>query len=112
MDRKKELKEQYRQMKPQMGIVAFTCLASGKAYLACAKDTKGTINSKMFQLASGKCFAKNLQADWQQYGAAGFEVGVLETLDYSEDESKADYSADLQALRELCRERYSECEYI
>ena len=112
MDRKKELKELYRQMKPQMGIVSFKCLASGKVYLACAKDTKGIINSKLFQLESGKCFAKNLQADWQQYGAVGFEVSVPETLDYSEDESKADYAEDLQALRELCRERFTDCEYI
>lgn len=112
MDRKKELKEQYRQMKPQMGIVIFECLPTGKAYLACSKDTKGTLNSKLFQLENGSCFAKNMQADWRQYGAKGFDMRVLEQLEYDKDEIKTDYTEDLQALRELCRERFSVCEYI
>jgi len=112
MDRKKELKEQYRNMKPPMGIVIFQCLPTGKAYLACAKDTKAVINSKRFQLESGSCFSRNMQADWQEYGADAFDIRVLETLEYVEDETKTDYSADLAALRELCRERFADCEYI
>ena len=112
MDRKKELKEHYRSMKPLMGIVIFECLPSGKAYLACAKDTKAVINSKRFQLENGSCFSRNMQADWQKYGAAGFDIRVLEALEYDKDETKTDYSADLAALRDLCRERFANCEYI
>lgn len=112
MDRKSELKAQYRTMKPNMGIVIFECLPSGKAYLACAKDTKAVINSKRFQLENGSCFCKKMQADWLEYGAEAFSIRVLEALEYDEDDSKTDYSGDLAALRDLCRERFAECEYI
>lgn len=112
MDRRQELKEQYRVMKPTMGIVIFECLPSGKAYLACARDTKAVINSKRFQLESGRCFCMNMQSDWEEYGAKAFNIRVLETLEYSEDESKTDYSEDLAALRDLCRDNFVKWEYI
>ena len=112
MDRKKELKEHYRSMKPPMGIVIFECLPTGKAYLACAKDTKAVINSKRFQLENGNCFNRNMQADWHTHGAAAFDIRVLDTLEYEEDEAKMDYSADLAALRDLCREKFDVYEYI
>jgi hypothetical protein len=112
MDRKKELKEQYRNLKPPMGIVIFECLPTQKAYLACAKDTKALINSKRFQLENGSCFHRVLQADWRDHGAAAFDIRVLETLEYDKDSEKTDYSADLAALRDLCRERFANCEYI
>ncbi|MCL1816231.1 MAG: GIY-YIG nuclease family protein [Clostridiales bacterium] len=112
MDRKRELKEQYRNSKPPMGIVAFSCLPTEKTYLACAKDTKAVINSKRFQLENGSCFNRNMQADWNAYGAAGFDIRVVETLEYDKDEAKTDYNADLAALRDICREGFRNCEFI
>ncbi|MCL1975293.1 MAG: GIY-YIG nuclease family protein [Firmicutes bacterium] len=112
MDRKSELKAQYRHMKPPMGIVAFECLPTGKVYLACAKDTKAVINSKRFQLENGSCFCKNMQDDWVKHGANAFSIRVLETLEYDKDEEKTDYSADLATLRDLCCTNFNEWEYI
>ena len=36
-----------------------------------------------------------LQQDWKTYGKDNFAIEVLDTLEYSKDESKTDYSEDL-----------------
>lgn len=45
MDRKKELKEQYRQMKPQMGIFIIRSNPSNKCYFESTQNLRGRINS-------------------------------------------------------------------
>jgi len=113
MSDKKELKEQYKQMKPDMGIIMFKCKASQKAYLVCSKNIKGDINSLTFQLNLGSYnICNNLQNDWKKYGENGFEITVLELLQYDKDELKTDYSNDLKLLRDLCSEKLNNFEYV
>ncbi|HHT72398.1 MAG TPA: GIY-YIG nuclease family protein, partial [Firmicutes bacterium] len=42
--RKKELKEQYKQMKPEMGILMVTSLANNKHFLIAAPNLRGMEN--------------------------------------------------------------------
>ena len=50
MDRKKQLRQEYKEYKPPMGVFAVVCKPTGKVYLGCAQDLKGTFNSIRFQL--------------------------------------------------------------
>lgn len=113
MTDKKDLKEQYRKMKPDMGVFMFKCVSSGKAYLGFSQNVKAALNSLTFQLNLGSYNANgNLQGDWKKYGEKGFEITVLELLKYDKDESKTDYTGDLKLLRDLCAEKFNAFEYI
>jgi len=109
----KQLKNRYKQMKPEMGVFALLCKPTGKAYLAVSGNIKADINSLTFQLRLGSYFpCGNLQADWTKFGESSFEISVLETLKYDDDKTKTDYTADLKLLRDLVAERFKPCEYI
>lgn len=112
---KKELKQEYKQLKPEMGVYAYKCKSTGKMYLGYGQNIKGDINSITFQLNLGNFYSNaksGLQEDWKKFGASGFEISVLEILEYSQEASKTDYQADLRALRDCCSERFSQFEFI
>lgn len=112
-DNKKELKEKYKQMRPEMGVFAYKCLPSGKVYLGFARNIKAEVNGISFQLKTGNYPPnKNLQEDWKKHGENGFAISVLEILEYDKDESKTDYSEDLRVLRGFWSEKFDDFEYI
>jgi hypothetical protein len=103
--RKKELQEQYKQMKPDMGIFAIRNKENGKCWLATSQNLKGAINRSLFALNFGNFPVRDLQRDWKALGKSRFSVDVLETLKYDEDETKMDYSEELAILRMIWEER-------
>lgn len=104
-EKKKELQAQYKRMKPDMGIFAVINKSNDRYYLETAKNLKGGINRTEFSLNFGSHTNKELQKDWQELGADRFEIKILEKIDYDEDESKTDYSDDLQLLEMLWIEK-------
>lgn len=100
-ERKKELKEMYKQLKPEMGLLSISCNSNNKYLLLACNSTKNTKNSNLFQLKHGLHKNKELQNDWKKFGDANFTIEVLEKLDYDKDESKTDYSEELALLREI-----------
>lgn len=105
MDRKKELKALYKQMKPDMGILIIRPSGGDKCYIEETRDLNGRINRTKFQLKSGSHPNRELQRDWQALGESRFIIDILERLDYDKDESKTDYTEDLQLLKEIWEER-------
>lgn len=97
--RKKELKELYKQLKPDMGILAVKHTSSNKYYLEGTQDLKSTVNSIKFKLNFGNHPNKELQKAWTEYGEDCFTIEVLEKLEYDKDESKTDYSEELEILK-------------
>ncbi len=53
MDRKKELKRQYLQMRPTMGVFTISNTVTGEVYLEATKDLKSRMNSTPFKLNAG-----------------------------------------------------------
>jgi len=99
--RKRKLLMEYKHRKPEMGIFVFECISTGKRYVGCTNDTKSTVNANRFKLGAGMHKNNNLQDDWNNYGEPNFSVRVLEILPYDEkDETKTDYSVELEALRD------------
>lgn len=111
--RKRELKEQYKAMRPEMGVFVFRCVPTGKNYVGWTHDLKGTLNSLRFQLELGSCREKALQEAWRVYGGAAFCVDVLEKLPYDkDDETKTDYSEEFTLLCRLWQEKLPDHEEV
>ena len=107
MDRKKELKEQYKQMKPDMGVLIVKSNLTNKCHIEASQDLKSTINRTKFQLKFSSHNNKELQKAWNEYGEASFTIEVLEYLKYDKDESKTDYSEELAILQFIWDEKLS-----
>ncbi len=108
MDRKKELKEQYKYMKPDMGVFIIRSNFNNKYYIEGTQDLKGTINSTKFQLGFGNFPYRELQKEWKEHGGSSFTIEILEKLKYDKDESKTDYTEDLDLLKMVWEEKLSD----
>lgn len=106
--RKKELLQQYKEMKPDMGVYMFKSKKTNTIYLGCDKNIKATINGDKFKLKYNSHRCEKLQKDWNENKEENFEISVVEILPYDKDESKVDYSEDLEILREMCKERFTQ----
>ena len=104
MDRKKELKEQYKNTKPDMGIIIIKSDFSNKCYLEATRRMKGAINKSIFTLDFGSHINKELQKDWKEKGKEHFKIEILDKLEYIEDSDK-DYRKDLDMLVSIWKEK-------
>ena len=72
VNRKKQLLWEYKNRKPEMGVISYDCIPANKRFLGLAKDTKADINSSSFQLTAGNHPNKDLQKLWREYGSENF----------------------------------------
>lgn len=107
MDRRKELKELYKNMKVDMGLFIIKSNLNDKYYIEGTQDLKGTINSTKFKLELGKHPNKELQKYWKEHGESSFTIEILDKLEYDKDELKVDYSEELNILRMIWEEKLS-----
>lgn len=102
-NRKKELKQQYAEARPEMGILLFHCIPAERKYFIAAPDVKSKQNGLRMRFNNNMYPGsrnRNIQADWNQYGECKFEIKVVDILEYDKDESKTDYSGELAMLLE------------
>ncbi|HHU70721.1 MAG TPA: GIY-YIG nuclease family protein [Clostridiales bacterium] len=107
MNRRKELKDAYKTMKADMGVFIIKSNLREISYIEGTMDLKSTINSTKFKLGMGMHPNKELQKQWKEYGEASFTIEILEKLKYDEDETKVDYSEELNILKIIWQERLS-----
>ncbi len=107
MDRKKELKEMYKNMKTDMGLFIIKSNFNDMYYIEGTQDLKGTINSTKFKLDFGNHPNKELQQQWKDQGESGFTIEILDKLEYDKDESKVDYTEELNILTMIWEEKLS-----
>ncbi len=105
MDRKKRLKELYKNMKPDMGIFYIKANFTNKCLIESTQDLKSTMNGSRFRLNAGNHLNSELQKDWKEHGENSFAIEILENLQYDKDESKIDYSEELSILKMIWEER-------
>ena len=51
--KKKELLQQWKNRRPEMGVISFRCKKTGESFLGISKDTKADFNSNRFKLSGG-----------------------------------------------------------
>lgn len=100
MKRKRQLLEEYKNRRPEMGVFSFRCIETGEAFLGISNDTRADFNSVYAKLKLNSHPNKHLQALWDQCGDEGFERSVIKVLKYDDPQEK--YTAKLEAMREEC----------
>ena len=105
-DRKRELKQLYKMTKPDMGIFIIRPSEGKKCYLQATPDLRGVMNGALVRLNGGAHPNRELQQAWSERGAEHFTMEVLEKLKYDKDETKTDYSEELELLRMIWEEKH------
>ncbi len=83
MDRKKELIQQYKEIKKVGGVYQIRNIQNGKIMVLSTPDFK-TMNGKRFELEMGSYRCATLQKEWKDFGQEAFVFEILETLDEEE----------------------------
>jgi hypothetical protein len=86
MDKKmrKELREEYKQLKTYMGVIQLTNNASGKIHVAAYPNLKNKWLTLQGQLVRGMHVNSQMQKDWRELGPEAFTYEVLEEKDAGE----------------------------
>jgi excinuclease UvrABC nuclease subunit len=96
MDRKKELKQLFKETAIEAGIYQIKNHKNEKIYIGSTKNLK-TLNGVKFTLETGTHNNKELQEEWSFFGKEAFRIDVLETLKKKDDP----YFNEKEALFEL-----------
>lgn len=86
MERKKELKQRYKETPKAAGVYQIKNNKKQKIFIKSTMDLK-TMNGQQFQLEFGSHQNKLLQAEWKKFGKEAFTFEVLEVLKRQENET-------------------------
>jgi hypothetical protein len=103
MERKKELKQLYKEMKIEGGVYQIRNTVNQKVLVVSTPNLK-TINGRRMQLAAGSHQNKQLQEEVKQYGVEAFVFEVLEVLEEKE-EGSFDKGEELKKLEKKWLEK-------
>ena len=94
--RKKQLIEEYRNRKPEMGIIALHCLATDELFLSISKDIPASFNSLKAKLAFNSHPNKRIIELWNNYSPDNFNFYIEKKLKY--DDPQKDQTKNLEKL--------------
>lgn len=97
---KREIKKQYKQKPPNMGIYRIKNLASGKIFIGRAMDLNGKLNSEKFQLKNKMHMNREMQINFDDLGEEKITFEVLDRLPPKENPDH-DYGQELKELEEI-----------
>ena len=103
MDRRKELIQQFKEIKIEAGVYQVKNLINQKVLVQATIDLK-TMATKRMQLLGNSCRNKQLQDEWNQYGEDAFSFEVLEILD-EKKEGFFDKKEELKKLEKKWHEK-------
>jgi hypothetical protein len=105
MDKKARLRE-YKETPRPAGVYQIRNTASGKSFVGASVNLPAILNRHRSELRAGGHRNRELQKDWDEFGAEAFEFEVLDTL---APQGRPDYdpSADLHALEGLWLDKLS-----
>ena len=96
-EHRRELVREYKERKPQRGVYAVRCVATGEVWASASPKLDTQQNSTWFQLRMGGHPNRALQAAWKTHGEDAFSYEIVAELS---DEERSDYAlkADLKSL--------------
>lgn len=83
-ERRKELLEEYKEIKTYMGVVQITNTVNGKRFIDSFPNLKNKWMTIKMQLDVGRFANLQLQKDWKEFGESAFTYEELERKDASE----------------------------
>ncbi|HZH59485.1 MAG TPA: GIY-YIG nuclease family protein [Metabacillus sp.] len=85
MDRKKELKQQFKETLVEAGVYQIKNEKNNKVFIGSTRNLK-SLNGKKFMLeTNGFTPNKQLQNEWNQFGKEAFTFTILEKLKKKDD---------------------------
>ncbi|OPH47147.1 LuxR family transcriptional regulator [Paenibacillus ferrarius] len=96
--KRKELQEEFKQIKTYMGVIQIMNKISGKIYVDSYPNLKNKWMTIQMQLDSGRFANAQLQNDWKELGAEAFAFEVLEE---KETDDVADIKWELKQMEKL-----------
>lgn len=103
-NKKKELKDEYKQNPRPMGVYQIRNLVNDKIFIGVSQDIPGILNRHEFSLKSGIHLNKNLQEEWNEFGGENFVFEILDEI-MPVDNPTYDVKADLKYFEELWLEK-------
>jgi len=100
MKTRKELKEEYKQLKFRIGVFQIRNLDNGKVYVDSSTNLNAIFNRHRLQLNFGNHPNEALQADWKLLGEDHFVFEVLGEVE-QKDGANIDYARELKLLEQL-----------
>ena len=104
MKTKKELKDEYKQMKITMGVFQIKNIISNKRLIDNSIDMMSKWNRHKMELIFGSHRNRVLQKDWNDKGEDNFVFEVLSELK-RENEENINYKKKLQSLQNMVIEK-------
>ncbi len=106
MKTKKELKEEYKQMKIPMGVFQIKNISNNKVLIDNSIDMESKWNRHKMELKFGNHRNKTLQKDWNDYGENNFVFTVLSELKKN-DKENISYNKELKALENMVIDEFN-----
>ena len=100
MASKKELREQYKQMKFPMGVFQIRNIQNGKIFIESALNLNSIWNRHRTQLELGMHPNQQLQQEWKEFGEQAFAYEILSELE-QDDQQFSDPRKELKKLEQL-----------
>ncbi|WP_139488587.1 GIY-YIG nuclease family protein [Brevibacillus dissolubilis] len=97
MQKRKQIKMDYKMTHRPTGVFQIKNLANGKIFLNTSTNLDLVYNRHLFQLKLGGHPNKELQADYNQFGAESFAFEVLEKVK-PRDDVQDEYKAELKDM--------------
>ncbi len=88
MKTKKELKNEYKQMKSPMGVFRIRNIVNGKILIDSSTNMNSKWNRHKTELRFGTHRNSELQKDWKQFGEENFIFEIVSELKQLEEENK------------------------
>ena len=102
---RKQIIEQYKQRQVIGGVFQIRNTNTGKIYVDASVDLAGSQNRFAFAQSTGSAIVYKLQRDWAAQGADTFTFEILEEISKDENQSDAEFKADVKALKEIWLEK-------
>ncbi|MCB0712362.1 MAG: GIY-YIG nuclease family protein [Ignavibacteriae bacterium] len=100
MKTKKELKEEYKQLKAPMGVFQIKNVSNNKVLIDNSPDMTSKWNRHKTELRFGSHRNSELQKDWNEKGEENFVFEVLSELE-NKGEENVDYRKELRELQDM-----------
>lgn len=104
MDRRKELKLQYKEIIHPMGVYQIKNVENGKVFVGSSMNLKGKANSYRSKLEFDSLHHKGLKEDIKAHGLNAFIFETLETID-PEEIPKEHWKEAVEDLEEIWLEK-------
>jgi group I intron endonuclease len=100
MKTRKELKEEYKQIKFKMGVFQIKNNINGKIFIGSSLDLKAIWYAQKLQLDIGMHQNNELQKDWKEFGSENFSYEILDEINQTEDKP-IDYKKEIRTLEDM-----------